>query len=353
MNLRRVGILLHKEFFQSSRNVIFIFAVVVPLAISLVVSLLFGTLFAGKPRLGIADAGQSQFTQAAQRMASLTVKEFEAEEDLREAAEMGAVDVGVALPADFDARIAAGQTTSLTAYIWGESLLKHRAMLVAAMAVWVRDIAGQESPVEISTTVLGNRETLPWEQRLLPLIVLMSVLFGGVMLPASSLVTEKQKGTLTALSVTPTRMSEIYTAKGLMGMLLSVLMGVLILALNRAFGGQPALLVGVLALGAVLAAEFGVLLGMQVKDINTLFATIKSIGIFLYAPAFIYMFPQLPQWIGKIFPTYYMVQPVIEIAQHGAGLAQIAWQLIVLGALIILVGVMLALLTRRRHMRAA
>lgn len=350
MNPRRVGVLLYREFVQGPKNFIFIFAVVVPLVLSFTLSLLFGTLFSGKPRMGISDAGDSQFTRSAAAMEAFTVKEFASEAALKEATQIGVVDIGIALPTDFDEKVASGQATNMTAYIWGESLVKDRAMLVAAMAVWVREIAGQESPIEIVTTVLGNPSALPWEDRLLPFVVMMSVMFGGIMLPASSLVTEKQKRTLTALSVTPTTMGDIYVAKGLMAVTISTVMGLVILALNRALGSSTALLVVVLALGAILAAEFGVLLGALVKDINSLFATVKSMGLILYAPALIYMFPQIPQWIGKTFPTYYIIQPVIEISQHGARLAEVAWQLGILLVLILSMGVLLALLTRRmRH----
>lgn len=347
MNPKRVGILLYREFVQGSKNFIFIFSIIVPLVLSFVLSLLFGTLFSGKPRLGIADAGSSQFTKAANEIGSLIVKEYPSEEDLKDATQLGAVDIGVALPADFDTNVASGQTTDFIAYIWGESMLKDRVILIAAMSLWIRDIAGQESPIEIVTTILGDNAALPWEVRLLPFVVLMSVMLGGIMLPASSLVTEKQKRTLTALSVTPTTMGDIYTAKGLVGVLISTVMGIVILTLNRAFGNSPALLVFVLFLGAVFAAEFGILLGALIKDINTLFATIKGMGLFLYAPAIIYMFPQIPQWISKIFPTYYVIQPVVEIAQNGAGLDEIAWQLGVLGILILVLGIVLGLLTNR------
>ena len=79
------------------------------------------------------------------------------------------------------------------------------------------------------------------------------------------------------------------------GFLVSILVGVLVLFLNQAFGNQPYLLAGVLVLSALLAAAFGVLLGALIKDINTLFAIIKAIGILLYAPAFILLFPGIPQ----------------------------------------------------------
>ena len=217
----------------------------------------------------------------------------------------------------------------------------------ASMAVWVRDIAGQESPIDIVTTLLGDPSVLPWEDRLLPFIVMMSVTFGGIMLPASSLVTEKQKRTLTALQVTPTTMGDIFAAKMLIGIIVSTVMAIVILALNRAIGSNTLLLLGVLILGAIFASEVGVLMGALIKDINSLFAMTKSIGLFLYAPALIYMFPDIPQWIGKLFPTYYIIQPAIDITQHGANFFDVAWQLGILLLFIVLVAVVLGILTRR------
>jgi ABC-2 type transport system permease protein len=199
--------------------------------------------------------------------------------------------------------------------------------------------------------VLGDSTVLPWEDRLLPFVVMISVLIGGIMLPASSLVDEKQKRTLTALMVTPSTAGDIYVAKGLVGVIISTAMALAILALNRALGSSTALLVGVLFLGAILSAQFGVLLGALIKDINSLFATIKSMGLVLYAPAIIYMFPEIPQWIALIFPTNYIIQPVVEITQNGATLQDVAWQLAILVGLIVLMFVVLAVLTQRMRRR--
>ncbi len=55
------------------------------------------------------------------------------------------------------------------------------------------------------------------------------------------------------------------------------------------------------------------------------------------------MFPEIPQWIARIFPTYYLIQPVIEITQEGGGLASVAPELAVL---VILTAVLLALIAR-------
>ena len=135
-------------------------------------------------------------------------------------------------------------------------------------------------------------------------------------------------------------------AKALLGMVTSLAMGLIILALNRVFGAQPALLILALALGAVAAAEFGLLLGMLTKDIGGLFTIVKSLALVLYAPAIIDLIPQLPQWLARLFPTYYIIAPIQAIALEGAGFSQVAGQLAVLVALMALLLVVLAGLLR-------
>jgi hypothetical protein len=37
----------------------------------------------------------------------------------------------------------------------------------------------------------------------------------------------------------------------------------------------------------------------------------------LFVRAGLYVFPQIPAWIGKVFSTYYLLAPIIEISQNG------------------------------------
>ncbi len=230
----------------------------------------------------------------------------------------------------------------IEAYIWGESLAKNRTILPVTLADLIRELGGQEVPVEIESITLGDEISIPWGDRLLPIVVLMAVFLGGLMLPATSLINEKEKKTLEALVITPTTIGDIFIAKGLVGIIISLFMGVAILVLNQAFGAQPLLLVLVLLLGAVMAVEFGLIAGAFLKDFSTLFTIWKSGGILLFAPAIVYMFPQIPGWIGKIFPTYYVVQPVMEITQRGGGWSDIAIHVFILiGLNLILAGVVM------------
>jgi ABC-2 type transport system permease protein len=354
MSLRRVGVLFLKDLLYGSRNFIFVMAVVVPLVLSLVIGLLFGTLFSQAPKLGIADAGSSQLTARLRAADFLTVQLFDSPAALQAALETGAVEMGLILPENFDADLQAGGRVEVTLYVWGQSLVKNRAVIASAITEQLISLTGRETPVTVEPVLVGERELISWQQRLLPLVVLVSVMIGGVMVPATSLVEEKQGRTLRALTTTPMSMGEVFLAKGLIGALLSVFSGFAILTLNGGWGAHPALLLGVLALGGALAAAFGVLLGSRLKDIQTLFTVIKAIGILLYAPGLISLFPDtLPQWLARLFPTYYVMQPVMDISQRGAGFGEVAPDLAVLLIITLALVVALGLSANRLQMQEA
>ena len=347
MSLRRVGILLGKELLQGPKNFIFVWVVVAPIVISLVFSLVFGTWLTDKPKLGVVDEGSSQLVTMIGELDSVVTKEYGSLSEITRAVGSGAVDVGIVLPQDFDSSVIQGAETEIMAYVWGESLAKNRTILGVTIVNLIRELAGQETPVEIEAITLGDEVSIPWSDRMLSLIVLMAVFLGGLFLPATSVINEKEKKTLGALLITPTTVGDVFVAKGLLGIILSLFMGLVILILNQAFGAEPALLLLVLALGAIMAVGIGLLLGALVKDITTLFAIWKLGGILLFGPAIVYMFPQIPEWIGRIFPTYYLIQPIVEISQRGGGWPDIATNVFILVGLdLILIGVVTYVLRR-------
>ncbi len=168
------------------------------------------------------------------------------------------------------------------------------------------------------------------------------------MLPATSLINEKQKRTLRAVLVTPAGVGDVFVSKALMGIIISFVMGIIVLVINQAFGSHPWLMVVVLFLGATMAAQFGLLLGIYAKDITTLFAAIKTLGILLYAPAIVYMFPQLPEWAGRVFPTFYFVYPVVTISQRDGSWADISLEVFILAGLIVALSVLVGLILKRK-----
>ncbi len=334
MSLRRVFVLLGKEARLGATNFFLAYSVIFPILLSLVVALVFGDLFSGKPRLGIYSEEPSQVVQILQSKESLHVSVYTDPQALRDDVARGAVEVGMVLPAGFDQALRTGQSTRIQSFRWGEASLRDLLIIETAVGNAIAQVAELPSLVTVKPVPLGAAEVQSWSQRFLPLLVIMAVLLGGLLAPSTSLIDEKQSRTLVALTTTPATLLEVYLAKVILGLILGLFTGWATLYLNDAFAGQALLLILVLALGALAASLLGALLGTLSKDIDTFIAIVKALGILLYAPGILALIPSIPEWVAKVFPTYYMVDPVIQISQRGAGFGELAGEIGILAAFV-------------------
>jgi ABC-2 type transport system permease protein len=351
MKIRQVGIILAKDIFQGPKSFLFIWAIIAPVVISIVVSLALGGFVSSSPRLGIFDQGNSQLLEIEKGLETVNVNEYSTIDALKTSVERGSLDMGVVLPAGLDETLAAGERITIESFVWGSSPEQDRALLRTSLMEAFRELIGDEPFLEVELVTVGAEDYVPWKDRLLPFLVLMAVFLGGAFLPAGAMIEEKERGTLRALMATPATLGEIMLAKGIIGVIVSLFMGVVILLLNSALSGQILLLLLVLGLGGVMASEIGLISGVLLEDITSLFAIWKAGGILLFAPGFVYLFPQIPQWVGKIIPTYYYIAPVVNITQDQAGWSGISSNVFILiGIDLALIGLlsMITIKTQRR-----
>ena len=332
MNLRRVGQLLAKDLRLGPRSPLVLWALVLPVLMTVLLKGVFGGLLDPDPRLGIADLGDSAMTAAAQDLEGVAAHGFSDADSLKAAVAAGAVDAGIVLPSGFDAAVRSGSRPPLELWISGQSGLSSRGVVLASILGLVRELSGAGPDVEVEVVSLGEAG-LPIEARMVPLLVMMAVAIAGGMVPAASLVEEKEKRTLTALIVSPASMMEVLVAKALLGWLLAMAAGLVTLGLNDAFGAQPLAVVLAIAIGAVMMAEVGLLLGVWAPDTNTLFAAWKGGALLLIYPVVFFLWPDLPTWIARLGPTYYFLQPVFAISIEGATLGDVAPSLLVAAAI--------------------
>lgn len=332
MNVRRALLITAKDLRLGRRSPLFLWAVLLPLLLTFLITAVFGTLFAPPPRLAVVDHGSSAVTDALVASEGLRVTVLADDDDLRRAVTAHEHDAGLVLPANTDEVLRSGGRPSLELYVSGSSLASTRVVLGVTTVGLLRQVAGQSPPVDVVVTRLGDEDAVPIEDRLLPLIVAYAVVIAGLFLPALSVQEERQNHTLDAVLVTPARMSEFLLGKGLLGVVLALAMGAVTLAVNDAFGGQPLALVLFLLVGSVMMAEVGLLLGLWARDSNTLFSAVKGGGILIFMPVVFILFPGLPQWIARVFPTDYFLRPVYEIATRGSGLGTHALDLAVAAA---------------------
>ncbi len=343
---------LKKDLKVGPRSPTVLYAIVLPVVMTLLIRGVFGALFNPKPRLGIVDRGDSEITKKVQELEGIRVTLLEDADELKDKVEANNLDAGLILQEDFDEAVRSGERPELGFYIGGESLASNRIILSVTTIDLVREVEGSEPPVEVRVTTIGEA-LLPLSSRLVPLIMFYALIIAGLYVPAMSIVEEKQKHTIDAVLVTPVRMSEVVTAKAAFGFVLAVLMGLVTLLLNNALGSEPWALLAALGVAALMSAELGIVLAAISKTDQDLMALVKGIGFLLFAPIIFYIWPDLPQWIAKIFPTYWMLEPIFEVGIRGGGLSEIALELVVALAICGALLPILAVLSKQMELKLA
>ncbi|MHB1135269.1 MAG: ABC transporter permease [Coriobacteriia bacterium] len=352
MSLTRIWKVLRKDLALGPRSPIFLWAIVLPVVLTLVLQVAFGSLFDPEPRLGILDEGDSTITAAIEDMEGIELTMFESEAELREQVEANDLDAGLVLPGGFDDAVRDGEKPELQFFIGGESYASNRIILTVTALDLVRELEGSESPVTVDIVDFGEAG-LPMSVRLIPVIVFYALVIAGLFVPASNIVEEKEQGTLMAMLVTPVKAADVLVAKWLFGLILAAVMGVASLALNGAMGSNWPSVILVVIVAAMLSAMLGIVVGVFAKDSAMMFGIVKGAGIFLFMPAAFYIFPDWPQWIAKLFPLYWIIEPIWQVSVMGEALSTVWFELVVALAITAALGMLSWWLAKRMQAQMA
>lgn len=312
-----------KDLKMGPRTPLFLYSIALPVVLTFLIVGVFGTLFAPSPRLGVVDLGESMITDRAAALEGIDVTTVSSAEALREMVGANDLDAGMVLPAGFDDALSSGDRPELTFYVGGESLASNRIILEVTALDLVRGATEAASPVSVEVLTIGDADAIPIATRLVPLLMIYAVAIAGAFVPAASMVEEKENGAIHSVLITPATMREYLAGKSGLGIVLATATGVITLVLNQALGTNPLLLVAIVLIAAVMMAELGLILGMYAEDSNMLFALMKGGGILLFYPVVFYIWPSLPQWIAKIAPTYWFLEPIFEVGVRGGGLGDV------------------------------
>jgi ABC-2 type transport system permease protein len=336
MNFHNIVAIIKKEVRGGIKDPLFLMVFIVPLLFTLIFQLVFGRLWVQKTVIAIfQEGGGSRIVQEFEQNDAIRIIELLSIDAVYTKVKDKKVDVGVIFPENLEGKLKNAEKVILKVYINGESLAKNRTIAGTAIASALRNLSPNAPPVNFEEIQIGEEKSLNLIQQALPIIVLVAILFGTFMLSSTFLVKEKEKRTLSALLVTPLSISELLFAYGLFSVTLSLFMALVILFLNVGFN-LPIIILIPLILGSIFGVELGLMLGIFAKDMATIFAAIKSLGIFLYAPAIVLIFPNWPQWIAKIFPTYYIIYPVFRISIFRDSFSKVSLDLAILLGLVVL-----------------
>ncbi len=195
-----------------------------------------------------------------------------------------------------------------------------------AMQGFVRELAfmlaGKELPVELppdDTIILGRDrlgEQISMRARMRPLIAFFIMMMETFAL-ASLISNEVLQRTVTALLVTPLKVSHFLLSKTIFGTILALGQALIVLALVGAFTATNwLLLLLIVILGSLLFTAVAMLVGSAGKDFigQLMFSLLFLIPLMI--PAFAVLFPgSVASWV-RVLPSYPIVKLLYDVTIH-------------------------------------
>jgi ABC-2 type transport system permease protein len=274
----------------------------------------------------------------------------ESEEALRQAVLAGEISAGIVLPEDLFEQLRDGDRPIVTIYLLSDAPDDLREIMEVLTEAMVLAISGAPLNLEVNEEVLGPDmvgQQIPLRDRMVPLLVILALMMETLGL-ASLLAQEIQTRTIHALLVTPMRVSELITAKGITGLALTFSQAALLMLIIGGFRQRSLILLVALMLGAMFVTAVGFLMASAGKDMLSVMGVGIPVILLLSIPAIGIVFPGLLTRWAAVVPTYYLADTIHQAANFGAGWGQI-WQnlVILLAIILILLGVSVFVLKRK------
>ena len=261
-------------------------------------------------------------------------------------AERVGADVGIAFPEGFIADVMVGEPgVAVTVY----SDAGVPAEVRGAMTSFVRELsyqfAGRELPVGMPAEdeiVLGEDragDQVTLRERMRPLLLFMILLMETFSM-ASLVSTEVVQRTVTAVLVTPARVSDFLAAKAVFGTVLSLGQALVVLALIGGVTAQNwSLLLTTLLIGALMFTGVALFVGSAGRDFMGQLFLAMLVTIPLLIPAVAVLLPgSAAPWV-QVIPTYPVIDVLVGATVYGATWADSAGSLGVAAAwLVVLFG---------------
>jgi ABC-2 type transport system permease protein len=215
-----------------------------------------------KPTVLIYDAGRSEAVRMLMKQGDLAIGLTRTQQEMED--ELGGFPqtyLGLSLPADFDRRLADGETVDLHSFLihWADGetvaqLADRFSAAIAQLTPGAVNIDHQARIVYPSTSGFG-------QSFMIAQILAFILLIIGLSLVPVLLVEEKEAHTIQALMVSPARPGQVVTGKALVGFFYGFLAAMVVVLLNRyLFVNWGVLLLAVLA-GIAFAVALGLLIG--------------------------------------------------------------------------------------------
>ena len=260
---------------------------------------------------------------------------FDTAEELEAAvATADGVAAGMDFPEPFLELASRGQHTTVRVLVGGETPAQLRPLLIGGVQEIVATLGQLEPAVtlpEVQEVLVGPdraAQQLSWPARVRPLLV-FAVLTAALFALASMVAAEIERRTVTAVLVSPARVSDVLTSKALLGTTFAFVPAVLLAAATQGLDANAPVLLLALVLGALLVTGFGLIAGATGGDVGGAVAWSMFFVVPLSVPAISALLPGgAAPWVRGL-PTYGLVQTIVGTTAYGEGWTQmwphLAW----------------------------
>lgn len=341
MSWRVIAAIAQKDLIDAIRNRYLLVALLTPLSVALLLRVMMpGINSMTNMTIVVHDPDRS--TLVSQLRAAPTIKVVDTDSPQTAKTEVEKIKAAGALvvPANFDADVAAGKQPQLTVYVNNKKndieqssfrLLVDRQVgsLVKAPALlnWINVHDEGDSP---------PRRGFNLSQILLPLLLVLTFGMTGAFVVPLLLVEEKEKRTMDFLLTSPARLTEVIAGKAFTGVVYSVLIAGVLLALNRQLVGNWPKTVLTILLGLLLIVAMGLLMGSLFQTTMQVNTWASLVLLVLLAPSFpLPGSPAVLEAAMYAIPTYYFVE-ALQLSLAGSGSPRIwAHLAVVLGCTVV------------------
>jgi ABC-2 type transport system permease protein len=304
-----------KDLWDAIRDARVLVAILVPLGIGVFYNFAFKDE-TPKPTVDVtySVAGQTALIDTLQKTVGdgvkIKLKKVDDAAAVQHRVEAGDADLGLIVPADFDAAVTAGQQPTLRV-LTSDDLGVGGQFVAGAIEPTLRQMAGQQPPADVQFAVT---KPIPGDEDFFDRIGLRTwaVLVAGVMMIAmiamlavpTILAEEVERKTLDAL-VMIASYADVITAKALVGLVYVAVMVPVLLVITHLSPDQPVLFAAGVAALALSLLGFGLLLGGLFRSANQLNTWGGILLTPLIAPAFMIglPIPHVLETIASLIPT--------------------------------------------------
>ena len=316
MNWRVVEAIAKKDIVDAVRNRYLLVALLTPLLVAILFRVLLPGIDGMKPlTVVVHDAGNSRLVSVLRASPRISLVQAGAAEAVANEVQTSKAVGGLVIPSTFDADVDAGKQPELAVYINNKANSIEQAMFRQLLEQQVLSLLEHPVPARLTWIEVAKDSSAPdniglnLNQLLLPLLLLLTFAMSGALVVPLLLVEEKEKRTLDFLLTSPARLTEIITGKAFTGVVYSLLIAGVLLAINyKLVGNWPLTLLSVF-IGLLFVVAVGLFMGSLFQNTMQVNTWASLVLLVLLAPSFPSF--NLPASLGtglRFIPTHYFVE---------------------------------------------